>query len=284
MPPIINGDWDSAWYLWAKVAELQLGKECDIAAGVEQIVKTIRQGARKCNDPRSDQQRADYGAVALFYFARDYRRWREKWPNAERPSLLRVLTSVDFFKYMVRAFDYANKPKMRPGHEPYDRVTLGKAPIKRKHEAIAAAQLFAYESDEGEDSTPAAPPLSKRAKEREKKKKKAAGDKPSPTKGGGAAGDDARKRPRRQERRRRRRRWRPGRRKRPGRRRQTQSQQSATEATRVGERGRRQLRLARHEPSLDQRPVRGAASQARRLRRHRQGLVRVLLLRRDRLR
>ena len=38
----INGDWDSTWFLWAEVAESQLGKECDIAAGVEQIVKTIR--------------------------------------------------------------------------------------------------------------------------------------------------------------------------------------------------------------------------------------------------
>ena len=189
----INGDWDSTWYLWAEVAESQLGKECDIAAGVEQIVKTIRQDARKGDDPWSDQQRADYGAVALFYFTRDYRRWREKWPGAERPSLLRVMTSVEFSKYIMRAFDYANKPEMRPSHEPYDRVTLGKAPIKRKYEAITAAQLFADESDEDDDSTSAAPPLSRRAKERERKKKKAAGDKPSATKGGGAAGD-ARKR------------------------------------------------------------------------------------------
>ena len=34
----INGDWDSAWYLWAEVAESQLGKECGIAAGVVQTV------------------------------------------------------------------------------------------------------------------------------------------------------------------------------------------------------------------------------------------------------
>ena len=160
-------------------------------------MKAIRQDARKGDDPWSDQQRAheraDYGAVALFYFTRDYRRWREKWPGAERPSLLRVITSVDFAKCMVRAFGYANKPEMRPSHEPYGRVTLGKAPIKRKHEAITAAQLFADEPDEDSDSTPAAPPLSKRAKEREKKKKKAAGDKSPTTKGGGAAGD-ARKR------------------------------------------------------------------------------------------
>ena len=40
---------------------------------------------------------------------------------------------------MVRAFDYANKPEMRPGHEPYDRVVLGKAPLKRMHEKITAA-------------------------------------------------------------------------------------------------------------------------------------------------
>ena len=175
--------------LWAEVAESQLGKECDIAAGVEQIVKTVRQDARIGDDPWSDQQRADYGAVALFYFTRDYRRWREKWPGAERPSLLRVITSVDFSKYTVRAFDYANKPEMRPSHEPYDRVALGKAPIKRKHEAITAAQLFADKPDEDDDSTPAAPPLSRRAKEREKKKRKAAGDKQSTTKGGGATGD-----------------------------------------------------------------------------------------------
>ena len=40
---------------------------------------------------------------------------------------------------MVRAFDYANKPEMRPGLEPYDRVVLGKAPLKRMHEKITAA-------------------------------------------------------------------------------------------------------------------------------------------------
>ena len=63
----INGDWDSTGYLWAEVTELQLGKECDIAAGVEQIAKTVRQDARKGDDPWSDQQRADYGAVAFFF-------------------------------------------------------------------------------------------------------------------------------------------------------------------------------------------------------------------------
>ena len=30
----INGDWDSAWYLWAEVAESQLGKECDKAVSL----------------------------------------------------------------------------------------------------------------------------------------------------------------------------------------------------------------------------------------------------------
>ena len=236
-------------------------------------MKTIRQDARKGDGPWSDQQRADYGAVALFYFTRDYRRWREKWPGAVRPSLLRVLTSVEFSKYMVRAFDYANKLEMRPSHEPYDRVTLGKAATKRKHETITAAQLFADESDEDDDSTPAAPPLSRRAKERERKKKKAAGDKPSATKGGGAAGDARKRRddksaggggggsP-------------GGARRRPGRRRQTQRRQTAAKAAaRVGERGGRRLRLARHEPSLGQRPVRSAPSRCarRRICRHRCG-------------
>ena len=116
----INCDWDTAWCLWVEVAELQLGEDCDIAAVVEQISKTVRQDARKGDDPWSDQQRADYGAVALFHFARDYRRWREQWLGAERRSSLRVLTSVEFSKCMVRAFDDANKPEMRPDHEPYD--------------------------------------------------------------------------------------------------------------------------------------------------------------------
>ena len=192
----INGDWDSTWYLWAEVAESQLGKECDVVAGVEKVVKTIRQDSRKGDDPWCDQQRADYGAVALFYFTRDYRRWREKWPGAERPSLLRVLTGMEFAKYMVRAFDYANKPEMRPDVEPYNRMRLGMAPVKRKFEKITATQLFADESDGDDDSTQAAPLISKRAKKREeakKKKKKAADGKPPPTTGGGAAGD-ARKR------------------------------------------------------------------------------------------
>ena len=144
----INGDWDSTWYLWAEVAESQLGKECDVVAGVEKVVKTIRQDSRKGDDPWCDQQRADYGAVALFYFTRDYRRWREKWPGAERPSLLRVLTGIEFAKYMVRAFDYANKPEMRPDVEPYNRMRLGMAPVKRKFEKITATQLFADESDD----------------------------------------------------------------------------------------------------------------------------------------
>ena len=159
-------------------------------------MRTIRKESRKGDDPWSDQQRADYGAVALFYFTRDYRRWREKWPGAERPSVLRVSTGMEFAKYMVRAFDYANKPEMRPDVEPYNRMRLGMAPAKRKFKKITATQLFADEPGDDDDSTQAALPLSRRAKQRErekKKKKKAAGDKPSPATGGGAAGD-ARKR------------------------------------------------------------------------------------------
>ena len=221
----INGDWDMTWYLRAEVTESQLGKECDIAAGVEHIARTVRQEARKGDVPWSDQQRADYGAVALFHFARDYWRWSERWPGAERPSLLRVLTSVEFPKCMVRAFDYANKPEMQPDFEPCGCVVLGKAQLKRKHGKITAAQLFAGESDDDVDgAAPSTPPAKDK---RKKKKKEKAGDKAPSTKG-----RRHRRRPqagRRQAHRRRRRR-RPGRRRRLGPRWRQQNRPSAAEA------------------------------------------------------
>ena len=193
----INGDWDSTWFLWADVAESQLGPDCEIKVAVEKIVRMIRQTSRQGDVPWTDQQRADYGAVALYQFARDYRRWREGLPDAVRPSLLRILGSADFAEYKLHAFDYANKLDMRPDTEPYNRVRLGQPVLKRKRETLTAAALAAEaDDDEFVDAALATGPQTPGKKKKPKKKPKKNGDKGDtapPTTTGGPKGGGAKR-------------------------------------------------------------------------------------------
>ena len=165
----INGDWDATWFLWASVAETQIGQDCEVEAGVAAIVKMVRQTARSGRVPWTHQERTDYAAYALYLFRRDYRDWREHKANSEKPSLLRILESHDFKEHLRHAFDYANKPETRPNIEPYNRVIIGKVAPKKKRkmltadEIVSTAQQAAADSAEkrGADSTPTPPPPKK---------------------------------------------------------------------------------------------------------------------------
>ena len=191
VPTEINGDWDAAWFLWAEVATSQLGAECEIGPAVELIVKTVRQIARSAHVPWSDQERADYPAVALYFFTRDYRMWREGWPGYGKPSLLRILECKDFRDYQAHSFDYANKLSMRPDKLPYSAMVLGSKPTKRKTAPLTAAALLEM-ADGGDGDEDAETPKRQRGEKKKKKKKKPkAGDPPTkPNTGdkGGAAG------------------------------------------------------------------------------------------------
>ena len=88
----LNGSWDTTWFTWAKAANAQLGPECEIIPAVQQIVSMVRVKALRAHAPWPDQTRADYPAVALWLFTRDYRAYREGVPGALKPSLLGILT------------------------------------------------------------------------------------------------------------------------------------------------------------------------------------------------
>ena len=189
VPTEINGDWDAAWFLWAEVATSQLGAECEIGPAVELIVKTVRQIARSAHVPWSDQERADFPAVALYFFTRDYRMWREGWPGYEKPSLMRILECKDFRDYQAHSFDYANKLSMRPNKLPYNAMVLGSAPVKRKAAPLTASVLL--EMADGGDGDEASESPKRQRGDKKKKKKPKTGDPPTkPNIGdkGGAAG------------------------------------------------------------------------------------------------
>ena len=74
----INGIWDTAFMTWAEVAESQLGADCEIVPGVERILQFVRKSSLTGHVVWPDQARCDYPGVALWFFNRDYRAYREK--------------------------------------------------------------------------------------------------------------------------------------------------------------------------------------------------------------
>ena len=74
----VNGVWDTAFMTWAEVAESQLGAECEIVPGVERILQFVRKSSLTGHVVWPDQARCDYPGVALWFFNRDYRAYREK--------------------------------------------------------------------------------------------------------------------------------------------------------------------------------------------------------------
>ena len=73
----LNGSWDTTWFTWAKAGHAQLGPECEVIPGAQQIVSMVRVRSQRAHAPWPDQTKADYPAVALWLFTRDYRAYRE---------------------------------------------------------------------------------------------------------------------------------------------------------------------------------------------------------------
>ena len=115
----LKGSWDTAWFTWAKAAHAQLGPECKVIPGVQQIVPMVRVRSKRAHTPWPKQTNADYPAVVLWLFTRDYRAYREGVPGAVKPSLLGILTSTDVLAYLHNALDYGSKTFMRPQRPPY---------------------------------------------------------------------------------------------------------------------------------------------------------------------
>ena len=196
----VNGVWDSAWRTWAAVAEMQLGEECEMVPAVEMILKVVRKTSVSGHHTWPEQARCDYPGVAMWFFARDYRAYRER-RLAAKPSLLKIFQSTDFLTYFRVHLDYALNMNVRPSKMPYTALVIGSAVPKRPRPALEVADL----ADDGAEADDEAKKKSRKEKEKEKKlarKEKAEGDKkpppkPSPKKvltqpphTGGGGGDD----------------------------------------------------------------------------------------------
>ena len=195
----INGIWDTAFMTWAEVAESQLGAECEIVPGVEKILQFVRKSSLTGHVVWPDQARCDYPGVALWFFSRDYRAYREKRLDkagvpAAKPSLLAILTtSTDFLSYMRMALEWGGfgNANCRPSKQPYCDLRLGSAPPKGKRVALGVDALEDGDADE--------PPPSKRSTKRksQKERKRDAERKKRPTDDRKPPADD-RKPPKRQ--------------------------------------------------------------------------------------
>ena len=133
-----------------------------------------------------DQARCDYAGVALWFFNRDYRAFREKRLDTNdvstaKPSLLAILTeSANLLGYLRMALEWGGGSAVRPRKQPHISQLLGNAPPKGKRLALGVGALE-DDVDAGAEAQP-----SKRAKERkreqernreeEEKKKRAADD------------------------------------------------------------------------------------------------------------
>ena len=78
---------DTTWFTWAKAGHAQLGPECEMVLGAQQIVPMVCVRSKRVHTPWPEQTNADYPAVALWIFTRDYRAYREGVSVATKPSL-----------------------------------------------------------------------------------------------------------------------------------------------------------------------------------------------------
>ena len=92
--------WDTTWFTWAKAGHAQLGLECEMIPGVQQIVPMVHVRSKRAHTPWPKQASAAYPAVALWLFTRDYRAYHEGVPGATKPSLLGILVSENFRAYL----------------------------------------------------------------------------------------------------------------------------------------------------------------------------------------
>ena len=157
----VNGVWDEAWRTWAKVAEFSLGVECEIVPAVEMILKVVRKTSISGHHQWPEQARCDYPGVAMWFFARDYRAYREGRVD-EKPSLLQIFQSTDYLIYFKMQMEYAVNVAVRPKIMPYCALVIGAQLPKRARPAFDVADL----ADEGaladDESTPKKPTKKKK--------------------------------------------------------------------------------------------------------------------------
>jgi len=140
---------------------------------VEKILQFVRKTALTGHVPWPDQARCDYPGVALWFFNRDYRAYREKRLDkqgvlATKPSLLAILTeSTDFLAYMANALEWGGflGANARPKKQPYASLLLGAAPPKGKRLALGVDAL------EDDADAEAKPSKSARKKQKQNERK-----------------------------------------------------------------------------------------------------------------
>ena len=121
----VNGVWDDAWRTWALVAEFFLGEECEIVPAMEMVLKVVRKSPVSGHHQWLDQARCDYSGVAMWFFARDYRAYRERRLVETKPSLLAIFQSTDYLIYFKMHLEYAASPNVRPNKMPYSALVIG---------------------------------------------------------------------------------------------------------------------------------------------------------------
>ena len=136
----VNGVWDEAWRTWALVAEFSLGEECEIVPAVEMILKVVRKTSVSGHHQWPDQARCDYPGVAMWFFARDYRAYREG-RVLDKPSLLQIFQSTDYLTYFKMHIEYAINTDVRPKRMPYQALVIGSVMPKRSRAALDVADL-----------------------------------------------------------------------------------------------------------------------------------------------
>ena len=94
----LNGSWDTTWFTWSKAGHAELGPECEMIPGAQQVAPMVRVKSKRAHKALPKQTNANYPAVVFWLFiTRDYRAYREGVPGAKKPSLLGILASTDFF-------------------------------------------------------------------------------------------------------------------------------------------------------------------------------------------
>jgi hypothetical protein len=192
----VNGVWDEAWKTWALVAEFSLGEECEIVPAVEMILKVVRKTSVSGHHQWPDQARCDYPGVAMWFFARDYRAYREG-RVLDKPSLLQIFQSTDYLTYFKMHIEYAINMDLRPKRMPYQALVIGSVMPKRTRAAFDVADLADDGAVADDEATPTkakgkkkrakAPPQAPPKAPKQEPKAPKSEPRPAPHAGAGAA-------------------------------------------------------------------------------------------------
>ena len=135
------------------MAEFSLGKECEIVPAVEMILKVVRKTSVSGHHQWPDQARCDYPGVAMWFFARDYRAYREG-RVLDKPSLLQIFQSTDYLTYFKMHIEYAINMDLRPKRMPYQALVIGSVMPKRARAAFDVADLADDGAVADDEATP----------------------------------------------------------------------------------------------------------------------------------